>query len=509
MAEPSTKLEALKSTSIIGGATAITMLVRMVRTKVLAILLGPAGVGIEAIFDSALTLVRTIFDLGMSGAGVRQIAAASDDPERISATVRTLRRSCLVLGCIGAVALFAGRGWVSRAAFGHTGYSTAFGWLSITLLLGAISGGRGALLQGMLRIGDLARMSIVGSILGAACSIPIVFLYGQKGIPAYMVLASGVGALTAWYYSRRIVVQPLRLNAAALSAEVRGLLRLGIAFMLTSLLSTGAAFLVRAMVIRQYGLESAGHFQAANALSLVFVGFVLQAMGTDFYPRLTAVAGDNAKCNRIVNEQAEISLMLALPGILATVALAPWAIRVFYSVRFGEAAEILVWQMGGMLLRVMSWPLGFMALAKGRSSVFFWTDAAAWSAYVGLAWLGSRLFGLPGVGGAFFVLYAFHVVLMYCVATQLSGFRWSPHYLRYAAVSLSAALLVIWARLLWPEPWSTLVCSLVASAAGLHSLRKLVAVVGTERIERMLARLRLTWILGILPQRLIFPSDRR
>ena len=42
-AEPTSHAEALKSTSIIGGSTVIVMLIRILRTKVLAILLGPGG----------------------------------------------------------------------------------------------------------------------------------------------------------------------------------------------------------------------------------------------------------------------------------------------------------------------------------------------------------------------------------------------------------------------------------------------------------------------------------
>ena len=53
-------------------------------------------------------------------------------------------------------------------------------------------------------------------------------------------------------------------------------------------------------------------------------------MGADFYPRLTAIANRNEDCNRLVNEQAEIGLLMAGPGILATLTLAPIVITVFY-----------------------------------------------------------------------------------------------------------------------------------------------------------------------------------
>src|SRR5208337_3218913 len=101
-------------------------------------------------------------------------------------------------------------------------------------------------------------------------------------------------------------------------------------------------------------------------LSTLYVGFVLNAMGADFYPRLTSLAADNMMVNRLVNEQTEMGLLIAVPGVLATLTLAPWVLKIFYSVQFVPAVEIVRWQIVGILLRVVSWPMGFVQLAKGK-----------------------------------------------------------------------------------------------------------------------------------------------
>jgi len=97
-----------------------------------------------------------------------------------------------VLGILGATALFISRELVSRVAFGNADHASDIGLLSIILLFGAVMGGQGALLQGMRRIGDLVKMNIFGALVGAVVSIPIVYVWGRDGIPAYMVLGAGV-----------------------------------------------------------------------------------------------------------------------------------------------------------------------------------------------------------------------------------------------------------------------------------------------------------------------------
>jgi PST family polysaccharide transporter len=491
--DASSQVEALKSSAIIGGSTAIVMLIRMVRTKVVAVLLGPGGVGIEAILDSTATLSRTISDLGVSSSGIRQVAAAvgSRQEVEIARTVYSLRRVCFALGIAGAATLFLSRHYVSRLAFDSAEHASSIGLLAIILLLGAVTGGQGALLQGMRRIGDLARVNIIGTLAGLVVTFPIVMIWGVAGIPYYMVLAAAAHALVSWMHARRVPVERVSLSINDVLREATGLLRLGLAFMASGVMSAGALFLLRVLVVRSAGEAGAGQFQAATALSMVYVGFILQALGTDFYPRLTATVSDNVRTNRLVNEQSEVALVLALPGVLGTIAFAPWVVRIFYSNQFDQAAEVLCWQMSGNFLRVTSWPMGYILLAQGRGKLFVITDAAAWTVYVVLAWLGLQRFGLPGMGMAFVGLYAFHVVMIAFVVATCSGFRWSATNLRLLTVGgfMVAAALV--SRLYLAEPLATIVGAGLAAVAGALSLKGLMAIVGAGRINRLLAKLRL------------------
>jgi antigen flippase len=495
--ETTSHAEALKSTSIIGGSTVIVMLIRMVRTKVLAILLGPAGIGLEAIYDSVITLSKTAVDLGISSSGVRQIASAvgSGSQPVIATTVSTLRRVCLVLGIVGATALFLSRESVSRLAFGNADHASDIGLLSIILLFGALMGGQGALLQGMRRIGDLAKMNMFGALAGAVLSIPIVYVWGRAGIPAYMVLGAGAGAIISWSYARRVRIEPVKVRFRQVANEAVSLLKLGLVFLASGLMTAGALFLLRVFVARQEGVYGAGQFQAATALAMVYVGFVIQAMGTDFYPRLTAVADNNRRCNQLVNEQAEISILLALPGVLATLALAPWVIQIFYSSKFDRAAEILCWQVAGTFLQVNSYPMGFIVLAKGRAAAFFWTDFASYSVYVALGWLGLRFFGLPGTGIAYLGLYAFHWCVVYAVVHRMSGFALSPANIRLSLLGITTVAIALCARLTRAEPWATIIGCTLALATGIYTIRTLIRLVGMDKINRQLQRVRLSFLV--------------
>jgi len=259
-------------------------------------------------------------------------------------------------------------------------------------------------------------------------------------------------------------------------------------------------------VVQELGVDAAGNYQAAWALGGIYVGFILQAMGTDFYPRLSAVADDEVASTRMVNEQARVSLLLAGPGLLATLALSPLVMAVFYSAEFAGAVPLLRWFCLGMLLRVVAWPMGFIILAKGKQQIFFWTELAAATVQVGLTWLLLDLVGLAGAGIAFVGLYLWHGLLIYGLVQGLYGFRWSRENLVLGAVFVGLTGLVLAAVELLPF-WPGFAVAAVATAgASWYALSQLIALVPQRWVPDWLPQV-VRLALGMKPTRVASAVD--
>lgn len=79
------------------------------------------------------------------------------------------------------------------------------------------------------------------------------------------------------------------------------------------------------------GLDALGLYTAAWTLSGYAVQVILAAMGSDFYPRLTAAAGESEGMNRLVNEQIEMGVLLATPALCGMLTLAPVVLGLVFS----------------------------------------------------------------------------------------------------------------------------------------------------------------------------------
>ena len=424
----------LRSTSLIGGASLINILIGMVKTKFVAILLGPTGVGLMGMLVQIAGLVTTVSGMGLSSSGVRQVAEAvgTGDDERIARTVKTLRHTVWLTGAAGMLVMILACVPISLISFDTTDYALPIAFLGITILLAAVTSGQACILQGTRRIADLAKVSVIGAANGTLISIPCFYLWGEQGIVVSLILCAVASLVTSWWFARRVPIKDVTLPWRASVGEARQMFSLGVGIMGAGLVSALSLYVIRVILLRQFDLDGVGIYQAAFALSGILVGFVLSAMGTDYYPRLTAVAHDNHQVRRMVNEQSEISILLALPLLMGMMVFAPLIIQLFYADTFVSAVPILRWCLLGALGRVLSWPLGYVILAKGKGRLFFVTETLGVGVHVVAVYWLALPFGLNGAGMAFLTMYVFYTVLMLWVAHRLIGATWQPGMMKLA-----------------------------------------------------------------------------
>jgi PST family polysaccharide transporter len=426
--------------------------------------------------------------MGVSNSGVRQIAeaAGSSDPALIARTAVVLRQVAIALAIVALVTLTAFSKAVSILTFGTGQHAAAVALLALAVALRLLADGESALVQGMRRIADLARINVTGALYGTLAAIPVVYFLREDGIVLSIVALGAASAIAAWWYGRKVRIQRCVVRLPQLRRESLSLLKLGMAFMASGLLMMGAAYAVRVIVASELGLDSAGFYQAAWTLGGLYIGFVLQAMGTDFYPRLVAVVHNPARCNQLVNEQAQVSMLLAAPGVVGTVALAPIAISLFYSDAFAPAVDVLRWICMGMALRVITWPMGFIIVAQNRQVVFFLTELAWTVVSVTLAWACVQRFGLAGAGVAFFASYIFHGCMIYPLVRRATGFRWSGPNKRAALYFTASAAVAFYAFYLLPPVPAAIAGILATVVSAVCSARSLLGLVEADRLPRLL-----------------------
>jgi len=459
----------LKTLSVVGGASVLNILIGMVKTKFVAILLGPSGVGLVSVYGQIIAVVTTVTGFGISTSGVRQVAEATgtNNSEQITRTIITLRRASWLTGGFGALVMVIFCSPISHFTFANSEYAMPIAIIGITLLLSSVSTGQISIIRGTRRITDYAKINVIGALFGALISIPCLYFWGKDGIVVSLVASSASALITSWWYSRKVPLVPITVSWSESRKEARTLLILGTTFMGAALVSTATTYAIQAFLINRFSMADAGIYQAAYILSGVLVGFVLNAMGSDYYPRLTAVSNDNPSIYAMINQQSLISILLALPCLALMMVFSPMVINLFYTESFSSAVPVLRWCILGIFGRVVTWPLGFVLLAKGKGKLFFLTESIGCIIHLSAVFLFTHLWGLKGAGIAFLFLYTFHLFLMLIVVHRLVGATWSYNTLKITLTG-SAVMVLLMLNCTFNNNmivlWTINICSLVLTS---------------------------------------------
>jgi O-antigen/teichoic acid export membrane protein len=500
MNKDSSYRQLLGSSSIIGGASVINIIVGLLRIKVAAVILGPAGVGLIGLLTNLAGTASAVAGFGLGNVGTRQIAEAAghNDVLAMAAARRALFWGTLPLALIGATVFWALRGVLASQVLGDASLAGEVGWLALVVALTVAAVSQTALLNGMRRIGDLARVSVLSAILSAVLGLGALTLWGRGGLLAFVIAAPLANFLLGNVYVARLPkVEAQRTPFPVLVDQWRILAKLGAAFMVAGLVGSLGQLAVRTLVQRQLGAETLGYFQAASAISMTYIGFVLAAMGTDYYPRLTAAIQDYASVNRMVNEQTEVALLLTGPVFLAMLGFAPWVIELLYARSFYPAADVLRWMVLGDVLKVASWPLGFIILAAGDGRTFMLTETFAVTIYALLTWLGLPMAGVAGAGMAFVGMYATLLPAVYWLAWRKTGFRWAATVWWLLGWLMLGSLAVLIAAKSNLEAGGEIVGLVLSICFGLYNFRLLARKANLSEPLRNVSKLSRKWLSRI------------
>ena len=188
----STYRQIAKATSLFGGVQVFQIIITIIKSKFVAILLGPFGMGIVGLLSSTTGLITELTNFGLGTSAVRDISEANgtQDEKRISTVITVMRRLVWLTGLLGAGITLIFSPLLSQMTFGNKEYTAAFVWLSITLLLNQLSSGQLVLLQGLRKLQDLAKANVLGSLIGLIITVPLYYLLGVRGIVPVIIITS-------------------------------------------------------------------------------------------------------------------------------------------------------------------------------------------------------------------------------------------------------------------------------------------------------------------------------
>lgn len=431
----------LKYTSVFGGVQGLNILVSLVRNKIVAMLLGPEGMGLASLFQTTVNFISQSTNLGVSFSAVRNVSELFDtgDEARIAHFIKVVRAWSLLTGLVGMLLCILIGPMLSNLTFSWGNHTLHFVLLSPLVALLAVTGGETAILKGARQLKSLAVIQVYGMLSALVIAIPIYYFFGQSGIVPVMVLMGLTMLLLTIQRSYRLY--PLHLTGAkGILGDGMGMVRLGVAFTLAGVLGSGAEFIIRTYLNNVADLKTVGLYNTGYILTMTYAGLVFSAMETDFFPRLSAVNSQWQNCNDIINKQIEVSLLLISPMLVAAQFAIPFVIPILFTTKFMPVVDMVRILLLAIYLRAIKLPISYLPLAKGDSLSYLFLEAVYDILVVLLVIWGYSHWQLLGTGVAITISAVFDYFMIMGYSYLKFHYRPTASVLGYSLLHLSLGI---------------------------------------------------------------------
>ena len=393
----------LRATAVLASGSAATLLVGLISAKVWALIVGPTGVGLLGLMLSVVAVGGILASMGIGTGLVREGASlrGRGDVARSRIVEHAAVRLTWILAILSAGAFVALRVPLGKWVLGGAVSPFEIVLLGLAVAISALAGIQTSLLNTHHRVGALARFAVLNSVLGATISLSVLWFLREEGI-AYAVVSLQIvsWAVASWFVRRELAAgEPGQMGSGGgFGRAARTLVGFGIPFTASALIGSGVQFALPIFVLHLLDTESVGFYRAAVAISIGSFGFLLTAMGQDYYPRVSESSHDLESLRALVNQQLRLITMFGATAVIVGQALAPYLIPLIFSSSFAPAVPVLEWQMVGNLFKFWSWAMSFVILAHSGSRAFFFTEFVGGTVTIVATWVGVHFYGLVGLG---------------------------------------------------------------------------------------------------------------
>jgi PST family polysaccharide transporter len=402
-------------------ATAARLLAGLVAIKLVAWFAGPEGVGKLGQFMSLMSLLAVLAGGGIGAAIVKYVAEYRHDPQRLSRLLSAALWYAFCASCLmGCVALLLSR-QLAIWLLGDPHYAGLIRVLAVAQLGIALLNYILAVINGFMDVRRLAFIQVTGSVIGIALMVWLsrrMHLYGALlALVVSQVLWLAIG-LPAWWRSSYFRRGMLRMKFDR-EMTVR-LATFSVMTLSSALLAPLVNIAVRDRLALQFGWERVGYWQAVSKVSDAYLLFLTTAINIYYLPKLASTHGRAALLSELRTAYRYI-----LPAVIvlavAVYIFREWVTRLLFSAGFASANALYGPQLVGDVIKIASFMLSYLMLAKAMTRLFVISECVFAGTYLVLVYVFTAHFGLVGAMYAFAFNYLLYLGFNVLVARRYLG----------------------------------------------------------------------------------------
>ena len=408
-----------KVLSLTSVATLVRMCAGMVSTKVVAMLVGPAGVALLGQLGNFTGIVQTLAGGGICNGITKYVAQNKDNESVTRSYLSAALKITLVCSVLCGLLMIAAHRWLSELIMLTPDYGYVFVVFGFTAVLYALNAGVLAALNGFKQFRTFVVVSIVNSIVGVLFTVSLVLLFGLRGaLISYVTYQSVVFAVTVWMLRRSLWMRWSLLSVRFDRSYLRRYGGYAMMAVVTTLMVPLVQMLLRGYVMADISGTQAGIWEGMQKISSMYLMVVTTSLSVYYLPRLSEIK-DATELRSEIGNAFRLVIPLLVVAFLIIYLSRYFIISILFTADFTSMAQLFAWQMGGDLIRIASWLLAFVMVAKAMTVHYVVSEVLSALCYLALGYIFVSFNGIVGLVQANLLNYILYLCAMAMIFRRL------------------------------------------------------------------------------------------
>jgi len=405
-------VDIVKVFSLNAVATFVRMLAGLISVKVIAVIIGPAGVALLGQLKNFETILIGLANGGINNGITKYVSEYKEDEQKTKLYISNALKITLICTAIIAVILIFGSYYLSKTILLSTDYSYVFIVFGFTIILYSLNTVLISIINGYKQFKKYVIVNICGTLFGLVYSVILVFLWELPGALINAVTYQSIVFFVTLWLCRDLPWMKKEYFAEKLNKEVvKKYFSYSLMTLTTLALVPVSRMFLRGYVISEISATEAGIWEGMNNISTMYLNVLVSSLSIYYLPRMSELTNPKDLHNELFHCYKFVIPILLVLGV-AIFLLRDFIIWLLFTPEFESMRNLFSWQLVGDFFKMCSWLLAYIMVAKAEAKAYITTEIVFTLLYLVLAFVLLKLNGIVGLVQGYLINYVLYMITM-------------------------------------------------------------------------------------------------
>ena len=404
----------IKTSIYSAASTTISLLVKLITNKVIALYLGTNGMFLMGQLKDFLKIGNTLGTMGIETGTVKYTSELNNKEKDFKDLVGTsfkihLYSSLIIIGLILIFYNYLTLS-ISKEMSEINNYSFKY-LLCFSVVSFSIQTFIMSVLNGLKKIKIFILINIIATIISGGVLIFLVINYFTVGAYYALILSPIITLITALIIC--LFLKPFKLNFLNSVLKIKyfkNLSNFSLMAIMAPICLVGATFTVRYYIYDEFDSNHAGSWEAMWRISAIYLLFLTTTFKFYLVPTFTNLENNSLKKEvfKIWKTILPIIVIITLGVYIAR----DLIIDILFTSEFNLINSLILFHLLGDIIKINCWVLGNILVAKAKTNHFILFQLEWSIVFVVLSIILANIYGFVGLSIAYFSTYIIHFLLL-------------------------------------------------------------------------------------------------